>query len=305
MGAESSARWIADAAKDELAGRTAMGKVKLAEQKFPEAIAELEWAVAQKPGPSQARALLAQAYVANKKPEAAEALLKRDIAKDPKDADALVLMGDLQFNLGRADQAEATLKQAIEAKPSWEIPYFKLGSLYNKSGNNQQAAEVYRKGLKQIPDQPGLWLNLGMVEDSLDHFEAAREAYQAVLKAEPRNFVAANNLAALIADAWPGDKEQMEQARRLAEAFRNERDPLLIDTLGWIQFRLGNLDDAVALLEQAASAMPEHPQIRYHLGMAYKAKGDAAKARAELQKAVAQPTAYRGFDEAKRTLASL
>jgi hypothetical protein len=51
--------------------------------------------------------------------------------------------------------------------------------------------------------------------------------------------------------------------------------------------------------------MPDQPQIAYHLGMAYKAQGDNAKAREALQKAVANSDTYRGYDDAKRALAAM
>jgi hypothetical protein len=40
--------------------------------------------------------------------------------------------------------------------------------------------------------------------------------------------------------------------------------------------------------------MLERPQLRYRLGMAYKGRGDAARTREELRRAVAKPTACRG-----------
>jgi predicted Zn-dependent protease len=304
-GAEEAASWIVNGAGAEAPGRTALGKVFLAEGKYPEAVGELKRAMAATPTSSEARAMLAQAMVGAGQGTAAVELLNAAIAKDPKDVEALVLLADTQFNLKNPGEAEKALKRGIESRPEWGLPYLKLGNLYVKTSRLAEAADVFRAGLKQVPNQPELMLNLGMLEDSRNDFEAARDVYDALLRQQPRNTIAANNLAALIADAWPTDKDRMEQARRLAEAFRNSNDPILVDTLGWVQYRLGNIDDAVSLLERAVQAMPEHPQLRYHLGMAYRARGDAAKARAELEKAVVVPTAYRGRDEAKNALASL
>lgn len=304
-GAEEAASWIVNGAGAEIPGRTALGKVLLAEGKYPEAIAALKRALEGNPNPAQARRMLAQAMVGAGQGPAAVDLLNAAITKDPKDAELLILLADTQFNLKQFDAAEKALRQSIEVRPDWELPYLKLGNLYAKTDKLAEAEAVFAAGLKQVPNQPELMLNLGMIEDSRDEFDAARDVYTALLRQQPRNTIAANNLAALIADAWPTDKDRMEQARRLAEAFRNSNDPILVDTLGWVQYRLGNVDDAVSLLERAVKGMPEHPQLRYHLGMAYKARGDAAKARAELQRAIVVPTTYRGRDDAKSALAAL
>jgi tetratricopeptide (TPR) repeat protein len=172
-----------------------------------------------------------------------------------------------------------------------------------KMDRQAKAVEAASAGLKAIPNHVQLLLNLGMIEDSGARFDAASEAYEAVLRQQPRNVIAANNLAALIADAWPTDRARLEQARRLVESFRNSQEPFLLDTLGWVQYRLGNLDDAIEILERSVKARPELAQIRYHLGMAYRARGNLSKARYELELATANTTAYRGLDDAILALA--
>ncbi len=111
-------------------------------------------------------------------------------------------------------------------------------------------------------------------------------------------------MAGLIADAWPDDKSQLERARRLAELNRNSVNPALLDTLGWVEYRLGNNDDAVGLLERAAAANGHDPQIRYHLGLAYLARNSRSQAITELKIATDATAPYRGLDNARRALAS-
>jgi tetratricopeptide (TPR) repeat protein len=301
---EVANRIIQDAG-DEMEGRAALGKIYLAQGQAKKAIGELQRVNAAKPGPSEARSMLIQALIQDHQSVQAIGLLTKSTAADPKDADAFDLLGDVYFTLNRPDEALEALKQCIKARPKWDLPYLKLISLDMKMGQQTEAAELARAALKEMPNHPQLLLNLAMIEDARDQFDAAREAYEAVLKQQPRNLIAANNLAALIADAWPKDKVRLEQARRLAEPFRNSNDPVLLDTLGWVQYRLGNIDDAIEILERSAKAKPELAEIRYHLGMAYKAHGDQARARLELELATTSAPMYRGLQDAKLTLDNL
>jgi tetratricopeptide (TPR) repeat protein len=75
-----------------------------------------------------------------------------------------------------------------------------------------------------------------------------------------------------------------------------------MDTLGWVYYKLGEPDKAVALLEKVVNAAPAVPVFRYHLGMVYYAKGDLKSARIHLVKAVEGKGEYSGLEQARTTL---
>jgi Flp pilus assembly protein TadD len=77
------------------------------------------------------------------------------------------------------------------------------------------------------------------------------------------------------------------------------------DTLGWVQYRRGNSSLAIGSFEAAARARPENATYQYHLGLAYKEMGDAAKARASFEKALALSASFDGSDDARQQLAGL
>lgn len=303
--AEAIGKAIGEAAQGTVDGKIIVGAAAIGKQDYDRAIAELASAVEAAPTSSEALSLLVQAYNAAGKPEAALEHLGRVAKQDPANANAWIALADANYDLKRPRDAEAALQQAIAARPAWVVPYLKLGSLYAGDGRTDAALETFEAGLAKNPGHEGLLVNRALAEETVGSYPAARASYEAVLQKNPQSLVAANNLAALIADVWPDDAPLMDQARRLAEPFRNSNDPLLIDTLGWIQLRLGNLADATQLLERAARALPEHQQIRYHLGMAYRAQGDTKRAKDELAKAVAGTPDYRGIDDAKKTLSAL
>ena len=129
--------------------------------------------------------------------------------------------------------------------------------------------------------------SLAIGYELMQDYDAAKLAYENVLAKWPNDIVAANNLAMLIADVWPTDKALLDRARVLVEEFRNSNNPALIDTLGWVQVRLGNIDDAAIILKKAVSLQPDNQQAQYHYAAAMSLKGLNDLARDAMGKALA------------------
>jgi len=83
--------------------------------------------------------------------------------------------------------------------------------------------------------------------------------------------------AATAADAPP----VAEKARLL-----DPRNPLIVDTLGWVHHLLGNRTEALRLLVQALRGAPANPDIRLHLAAAFDAAGQIEAAERELMLAI-------------------
>jgi Flp pilus assembly protein TadD len=91
----------------------------------------------------------------------------------------------------------------------------------------------------------------------------------------------------------------------LAQRFADSDEAYYVDTLGWLQFRLGEVAEAISLLRRAVAMAPEDPQLRYHLAAALHAAEEAERALAELDRAVVAEASYPGLDEARRLKATL
>ncbi|MCO4772591.1 MAG: tetratricopeptide repeat protein, partial [Deltaproteobacteria bacterium] len=61
----------------------------------------------------------------------------------------------------------------------------------------------------------------------------------------------------------------------------------VVDSMGWLRFRQGRLDDAAALLEKANRFAPGDPELLEHLGQVYAAQGRIAEASSTWRKALA------------------
>ena len=96
----------------------------------------------------------------------------------------------------------------------------------------------------------------------------------------------ANNLASLIT-AHHDDAASLARAEAIARRLRGSDVPAFQDTYGWIAFRRGNTDEALAHLEPAAKGLPQDALTQYHLGLLYAKLGRADDAKRQFTAALA------------------
>ena len=143
------------------------------------------------------------------------------------------------------------------------------------------------------------------IYERLDRYSDAISLYEAVLAKDNSQTIAANNFAALVAD-HERDPARLQKALEVAHRFETSDNPLFLDTVGWVYYRLGNFQQALGFLERAAHDARQVSQIRYHLGMAYFSTDQHDLAKRELQAAVdGKDQDFVGRDEARATLAQL
>jgi tetratricopeptide (TPR) repeat protein len=149
-------------------------------------------------------------------------------------------------------------------------------------------------------------LTLGNLYQRSGHIDAAIDTYERAVTANPNFWAAQNNLAYLLAENQASEeiiKRALELAQH-AEKLRPE-DPTIIDTVGWIQYKSGELDLALATLERALAKQPDSGVINYHVGQLFFEKDRLAEAREKLEKALADDAPFQGRAEAQALLGSI
>lgn len=135
--------------------------------------------------------------------------------------------------------------------------------------------------------------------------DLAMAAYETTLRLNPRNVLAANNLAVLLVD-HKGDASSLQRAFALSRDFDKEAPhPLFIDTLGWVRFKMGQQEEAIRLMKDAVAKSPNISVLNYHLGMAFFQSGKRAEARTYLSKALKNSDSFEGRREAEQALAQI
>ncbi|PWK87541.1 tetratricopeptide repeat protein [Fulvimonas soli] len=167
-----------------------------------------------------------------------------------KRADAHALLEQLQT--GYLDQP-AQLRRAYEAD----------AELYMQEQRYAQAADAYGRALQVMPDDPGLLYGRGLAYAEAGRIDPAVADFRRLLQIRPNDADASNALGYTLADA----NRDLPEAERLIEVARAAKpdDPAIADSWGWLQYRLGHLDQAAQVLRGAWAARKD-ADVGVHLG---------------------------------------
>ncbi|MBV8123364.1 MAG: tetratricopeptide repeat protein [Burkholderiaceae bacterium] len=125
------------------------------------------------------------------------------------------------------------------------------------------AYEVLEKANDKVSDDPDMLYEQAMVAERLDRMDDMERILRHVIELKPKYYNAYNALGYSFADR----NVRLEEARELIEKALSysPSEPFIIDSLGWVEFRLGHLGNAEKLLRQAYVARPDG-EIAAHLG---------------------------------------
>ena len=233
----------------------------------------------------------------------ARKVLDETVAKEPKNPLLWDMAGRFQLASGKPAEAEAAFLKSIELAPDFTAPYYQLGVIYAAQKKFPEAEARLAKVIEKNDKNVGAHTLLGMVLNSQGKIDAANKEYRKVLSLSPKNALAANNLAANLADGGGNLDEALKFAQVAREAA--PEDPSVGDTLGWIYYKKGLIDTAYPLLSDAAGKLKKNASIRYHHGMALAKKGKGREASAELKAALSLDPKFPGSDEARKTVEGL
>jgi len=163
----------------------------------------------------------------------------------------------------------------------------------------REAIDVMAAANKRFPDDADLLYEQAMLEDKLDRHAEMERLLQRVIALKPDNPHAHNALGYSLADRsvrLPEARSLIQKAMELAPG-----DPFIVDSMGWVEFRMGNREEALRWLRQAYSARPD-TEIAAHLGEVLWAMGKRDEARRVWQDARGRDA---GNEVLKETLARL
>lgn len=201
---------------------------------------------------------------------------------------------------GRLEEGRALLRQLPERSP--EDARAKLvadAQLLRDQKQWKTAFDVFAESNRRYPDDPDLLYEQAMMAEKLDRIDEMEKLLRRVIALQPDQAAAYNALGYTFADR----KMRLDEARALIvkalELMPN--DPYLIDSLGWVEYRAGNREEALKWLTQAHRQRPD-TEIAAHLGEVLWVMGRHDEARRVWADAKARDGAN---DVLKETLARL
>ncbi len=132
------------------------------------------------------------------------------------------------------------------------------------------ALELLQSGGERFPEDMDLVYEQAMMAEKLGELDLMERKLRQVIQARPEHAHAHNALGYSLAER----KLRLPEARQLiARALQlSPGDPFITDSLGWVEYRLGNAGEALRLLRAAYGARPD-TEIAAHLGEVLWASG--------------------------------
>ncbi len=189
--------------------------------------------------------------------------------------------GDLAGALAilRAQQHDDRADQDAQ-RDSFQIE----AELLTKHDHKDEALAVYGRGLAFFDDDATLLYGRALLLEGMDRVSVAESDLRSIVAADPENAEALNALGYTLADRT----DHYAEAQVLIEkALRLQPDsPAFLDSLGWVQHRLGRDAEALRNLRRAF-ALQKDPEIAAHLGEVLWLHGDKDAARAVWKEGIA------------------
>jgi tetratricopeptide (TPR) repeat protein len=186
-------------------------------------------------------------------------------------------MAKLLAAQGRLDEVRKEMQALRRNNPENAVDYYLLeGQVLSDLAMYQDAYALYAEALTSYPDEEDLLYAQALVAEQLDRIALAEHYMKRILEQDPDNVRTLNALGYTLADRT----KRYEEARKYIEKAYAQKpdDPAIIDSMGWVQYRLGNLKEAQRYLQQAYD-MTGDSEIGAHLGEVLWMQGDQAGAR--------------------------
>ncbi len=168
---------------------------------------------------------------------------------------------------GKSNEAHQALEQMqidyLDQPSQLRQAYQVDAELYMRERKYPQAIAAFSRALQVVPDDPDLLYGRGLAYAEANDVDLAVKDFHRLLKIKPGDVDASNALGFTLADA-DRDLPEAEQLIQTARAAK-PNDPAIADSWGWLQYRLGHLDQAAQVLSGAWQAQKD-ADVGVHLG---------------------------------------
>jgi tetratricopeptide (TPR) repeat protein len=240
----------------------------------------------------------------------------------PDNTEALLLVAGLLEDLEKFELANLTYTAVSRDDPAYTIAEIGRAEALRKGGNFDGATEVLRTMTRDFPEMAATYVSLGDTLRLMDQTEDANTAYSQALDLyapdDATRWIVhyARGITNHQLDRWPDaeadfraalefrrDQPQVliylgyslvERGEKLDEALSmiekavslQPQNGAIVDSLGWVLFQMGQYEDAVVHLENAAALEAVDPIINDHLGDAFWAVGRQIEAQFQWNRAL-------------------
>lgn len=258
-------------------------------------------------------------------------------ALSPQHVDAVLLSAELLDQLGRYELSIATYKQVPSDHPEYYAAEMGRAEALRRAAKPDAAAEVLEQLVGDFPTLPQVSISLGDLLRQQEDYAGAISAYDAALSNMPEDSRSrwflhyARGISYERLRDWPKAEadfraslalrpdspqvlnylgysliEKEDSPAKLDEALgmieqavaAQPNSGYIVDSLGWVFYRLGRYTEAVGHMERAVELMPVDPVVNDHLGDVYWAVGRLREAEFQWKRALSFIKSGEGDGEA-------
>jgi tetratricopeptide (TPR) repeat protein len=189
---------------------------------------------------------------------------------------------------GRVEEAVAVLEQLAATHGDLPIVHTTLGDLLRQQERFDEASQAYDRAIALFAeDERSQWFVYyarGITHEREDRWEQAEADFRKALELNPGQPSVLNYLGYSFVEMQENLDEALEMIEQAVAA--EPENGYIVDSLGWVLYRLGRYDEAVEHMEKAAELMPVDPIVNDHLGDVYWAVGRKVEAEFQWRRAL-------------------
>jgi tetratricopeptide (TPR) repeat protein len=288
---------------DGLNAKVKMAMILIEQKKFSLAVVKLQDVLSQVPDSDKIRFYLAAIHEElGQRKDAIE-----NYRKIPSESQYFgEAISHASYLLKQEKQPDLALEMINDAlKKRQDVPQFYAiqASFLADQGDLNGSESVLKKSLSLYPDNVQIQFFLGTIQDRLGKKEDCIVSLEKVVSADPNHVQGLNYLAFTYAENNQNLDKAEKLARRAIEIEPN--DGFILDTLGWILYKRGEISESIKTLETAFKKQPKESIIAEHLGDAYRKNQLTDKAKKMYQQAVDNETDGNKKQNIKQKISSL
>ncbi|RPJ04088.1 MAG: tetratricopeptide repeat protein, partial [Deltaproteobacteria bacterium] len=253
-----------------------IGLLYFEQENFADAEILLRRITGENPGNQHAHYYLGHTLVKTLKPEeAAQAFqaVKTDSDLFPQ---ARIQLAFIYSQAGDMHGAQQVIQETIALRPDDVSLYHALAIVHAEKKDYQSAIAALQKAIEHDSASEDLLLYLGHLYEKAGMFNESIAAMREVLAINSNNADALNFIGYLYAERGIHLREARILIKK-ALAVKPD-DGYILDSLGWVYYKMENYKKALTYLEQAQRLVPDDPTIAEHLGDVYTRLNKTGKA---------------------------
>jgi Flp pilus assembly protein TadD len=233
--------------------------------------------------PGQAYIYLAQLSLEQKNEAAAADWLDKISPSSQQYLPAQITRAQLLAKQGKPDDARRQLARLRPADPRDQAVVVRTDAAILFDAKRYGEAETrLQEATAAFPDDPDLTYDYAMAAEKNGHFDTMEAQLRKLIQTQPDNPQAYNALGYSLADR----NQRLAEADKLVEKASSlaPNDAFIMDSVGWVKYRMGDTTDAIKVLRKAYDIQP-NAEIGAHLGEVLWKSGNQDQARAAFREA--------------------